>query len=750
MNFSESTIVSVPISNPVEKYGKGYRVVSVFLTNSTEDVTHKNVPDSSLERAFFEQEFNSSSLNFKWHVAGPEGENVYKEETKIINNKYISGFNITLYKNNRDLIGESVAVDRAFIRKYTGIEGNVFNYPIEDFTIRSYSADIDLYDYFGNTHTATFITKNPEPSAEILNYENVGGTLDISYSGSEDLQYLKVSNYSGLVDSSYHESYTGSNGLVSVPLIPNRPNYLKIEPYDGFGYSPPISMSGYSFEEKKSFPFKLKVKSVKLNKKDGGRSVEFDMQANFENNPYVSAKYQVLTSGAITGAELGYDNYIYLDSGEFNNTELNVKNTGFNYTIDNQFTWQNSINTGVLTSGDNDPVYSYWDYNNDEVKSISLYDIRSGQMPVRGIFSMPIDEPNSYDIKFRNGINFRGEYEKASSYLATIGEMPAVIINESQANKLKSYTGAVGWVGLRRGNVGVFDGLFSENSINQNIFKSVDFENQYDKTFNYLNKQEEEEDINYISRDIGDDWAWVNSSGTHIYKYVKDEQYNPETYFKFKIDAESTISNDKTSMERNLFVLPVDLSNISGSISQETLSVDYKMKEGDSIESIDLHTGDNLDFIISEENLVQQYDYEEGSTIQYTAEKNNPARYIKANFEDFLGNTEVVDINQIYYESQGQNQVEELRFTTNLQNTTLPLDDLVGGSLKLKEVDFLMNHSSIPRVEFSVGYSGDPSLDVEFINAMIFGQPTESNVNFILDKVPPVNGYFINIKSDSD
>ena len=65
------------------------------------------------------------------------------------------------------------------------------------------------------------------------------------------------------------------------------------------------------------------------------------------------------------------------------------------------------------------------------VKSLSLYDIRSGEMPVRGIFTMPINEPNSYDIKFRSGINFNGEYEKAASFLSTIGEMPAVIINES-------------------------------------------------------------------------------------------------------------------------------------------------------------------------------------------------------------------------------------------------------------------------------------------------------------------------------
>ena len=62
---------------------------------------------------------------------------LYKEY-QIKQDKYISGFDVTIYKNNRDLIGESVAVDRALIRKYTGIETNQFNYAIEDLSIRSY------------------------------------------------------------------------------------------------------------------------------------------------------------------------------------------------------------------------------------------------------------------------------------------------------------------------------------------------------------------------------------------------------------------------------------------------------------------------------------------------------------------------------------------------------------------------------------------------------------------------------------
>ena len=81
-------------------------------------------------------------------------------------------------------------------------------------------------------------------------------------------------------------------------------------------------------------------------------------------------------------------------------------------------------------------------------------------MPVRGIFTMPINEPNDYDIKFRSGINFNGEYEKAASFLSTIGEMPAVIINESQANIIKSYQNVIGWIGLRRNRVGILDSLF--------------------------------------------------------------------------------------------------------------------------------------------------------------------------------------------------------------------------------------------------------------------------------------------------
>ena len=746
MNFKESSSVFIPLSDPVVQHGESYRVVSIFLTNSQERITHVNVPDSSSERAFFEQGFSDSSLNLMWYVGEPTNGGTYKEASKIVKDKYISGFDVTIYKNNRDLIGESAATDRAFIRKYTGIEGNSFQYPIENFSIRSYSIDIDTYDYFGNVNTATFITKNPAASAEILSYENVGGVLDISYEGSSDLEHLRVSNYSGLLESSFHESYTGSNGVVSVPLIPNLPNYFKIEPYDGFGYSEPISLSGYSLEEEKSFPFKLKIKSIKLNKKDGGRSVEFDMQANFENSPYVSAKYKVLTSGNITGAEIGYDDYLYLDSGEFNNTDLNIKNTGFNYTIDNEFTWQNSISSGALNLGDDEPEYAYWDSRSEEVKSISAYAVRSGEMPVNGMFSMPINEPNSYDIKFRSGINFKGEYEKASSYLNTIGEMPAVIINESQANKLKSYDGAVGWLGLRKGNVGLLDGLFSENQINQNIFRSVNFKDQASRVFSFENRARQTEEVNYIANDIGTDWAWVNSSGTQIYKYISGEQYNPETYFNFSIDAESTISNDSTSISRKLFVLPIDLSDISGSISGETLSVDYSMQDGDSVEYVNLHTGSSHDFEISQDNFAKQYIYEDEASFDYTVDKKNAPKYFKANFFDFLGNTDTVDINKIYYETLGENEVSELTFSTTSQTTSFSLDGLVGQTSKKAEVDFMMNHNTGPTIEFSMNYTGNTE-EPEFINAMIFGQPTTSGACFLLDRVPPENGYYLNVLS---
>ena len=747
MNFSESSSISIPLVDPVLRNGNGYKVAGVFLANAIEDVEYKNLPSSSSERAFFEQRFDSPSLDLRWYVEEPINGEVYKEESKIKQDKYISGFNITIYKNNRDLIGESVAVDRALVRKYTGIETNKFNYAIEDLSIRSYSVDIDLYDHFGNTHTATFITKNPEATAEILSYEEVGGVLNIEYSGSEDLEYLKVSNYSGDAEYQMHECYTGQNGFVSVPLIPNMPNYLKIEPYDGFGYSEPIDMSGYSLEYKKSYDFNLDIKSVKLNKKDGGRAIEFDMQANFENNPYVSAKYEVLTSGSITGAELGYDDFIYLDYGEFNNTLLNENNTGFNYTIDNEFTWQNSINTGILSSGDNNPSYAYWDSSDMSVKSLSLYDVRSGEMPVRGVFTMPVNEPNSYDIKFRSGINFGREYEKAASFLKTIGEMPAVIINESQANILKSYQDAVGWIGLRRNKVGVLDGLFSENQLNQNLLSSLDYNNQVGKAFSVKNKAGETEEVNYLSNDIGANWAWTNPDGTQIYKYIQSGQYEPEIYFKFKINAESKISNDSFELEKDLFVMPIDMSRVNTTVSGEVLSIDYTMKEGDSVQRVDLHTGDSQGFTPSEDNLAGQYEYNEGTSFDYTVNKNNVPEYFKANFFDFMGTTDTVDINQMYYETLGENNVSGIHFSTSSQATTLLLDKAYNDSEKIVDLKFNLNHNSIPDIEYSIQYTG-ATAQPEFINAMVLGLPTISGVSFLLDKVPPEPDYLIRVLSN--
>ncbi len=749
MNFKDSSSISIPLVDPMILGDSGYKIAGVFLSNSTNEIEYQKVPESSNEVAFFEQKFNESSLSLTWYVQEPVNGEIYKEESKIRQDKYISGFNLTFYKNNRDLIGESTAVDRAFIRKYTGIETNSFEYEIEDFSIRNYSVDIDLFDNFGNTHTATFITKNPEASAEILSYENNGGVLEIQYSGSSDLEYLKVSNYSGLAETQLHECYTGNNGIVQVPLIPNLPNYLKIEPYDGFGYSAPIDLSGYSLKNSKSFDFNLDIKSIKLNKKDGGQSIEFDMQANFERSPYVSAKYKVITSGDLSVAEAGYTDPLYLDYGEFNNTELNVKNTGFNYTIDNEFIWQNSITTEKLNEGEVDPTYAYWDSAEMDIKSLSLYDVRSGDMPIRGIFSMPANDPNSYDIKFRSGINFQGEYEKAASFLNTIGEMPAVIINESQANKIKSYQNAIGWIGLRKGKVGILDSLFSENQLNQNIFNTLNFSDQDSRSFSIENKAGQIENLNYISNDIGDQWAWVNSDASHIYKYIEDGQYDSKTYFNITIDAQSTISNDSATIERNLFVLPIDLSRVEASVDGEQLSVSYEIKEGDGVEKIELYTGDNQGFTPSPSNLVSTYEISAEDTdasFQYTVDKNNPPTFLKANFFDFIDTTDTVDINQIYYETIGENEVGPIYFITSDQATTFSLENLHSLSEKKAEVNFKLNHNTNPDIKYSIQYTGT-NVNPEFLNAMILGQPTISGVDFLLDKVPPEPDYLIRILS---
>jgi hypothetical protein len=200
-------------------------------------------------------------------------------------------------------------------------------------------------------------------------------------------------------------------------------------------------------------------------------------------------------------------------------------------------------------------------------------------------------------------------------------------------------------------------------------------------------------------------------------------------------------------MERNLFVLHIDMSRIETTISGEVLSIDYQMKEGDSVERVDLHTGDNQDFIPSQDNLVQQYEYDEGSSFDYTVDKNNPPEYFKANFFDFIGTTDTVDINQMYYETLGENNVSGIYFSTSSQATTLLLDKAYDNSEKIVDLKFNLNHNSIPDIEYSIQYTG-ATAQPEFINAMVLGMPTISGVGFLLDKVPPEPDYLIRVLSN--
>ena len=150
-----------------------------------------------------------------------------------------------------------------------------------------------------------------------------------------------------------------------------------------------------------------------------------------------------------------------------------------------------------------------------------MQEIESGLCPVEGVFSMPIDDPNSDEIIFQSGPNFSQKYEKASTYLREVNQMPAVILTKAQLNKIKEFESVKGWIGLRRKDVGCLEKLFS-SKVQNDIFDEIDFDAEGAPS-GYLDKDGDQRF--FLSNDVGENWAWVNSSGNHIYKYAGSSGY---------------------------------------------------------------------------------------------------------------------------------------------------------------------------------------------------------------------------------
>ena len=501
---------------------------------------------------------------------------------------------------------------------------------------------------------------------------------------------------------------------------------------------------------------------------------------------------------------------MFLESGLFfaNNELYGYGQTGKDLIFDNSLVLQNGFNTGTaidsaIVSGidftgsgiygsgagylwaDQCPRYTgyeyqsgnsfyggdyYYSYFNSEdglFDCASYEEIKSGTHNVTGIYSMPVNDPNSYDIKYRTGPNFSKTYEQASSYLNAIGEMPAVIINNFQLKKIQQMNSGLGWVGLRRNKVGVLQNIFSENFLNQAFFDGTNFLEESQRFVQAINSSGQTENSRIAINDVGDNWAWVNSSGTHIYKYAgSGYERVREVYLSLDIDRKRD--------DKNLFhvdytgqIPPVAVNDVEFSLLEGSLEFKYTFENGYystsydqdidadnyDIIALDLFTGNTLSFPADQSSYMETYsigyddrlgvvmedfDLQTGFFVDFTGITEVP-KYYKMLTYDTVGSGFLVDIN----ESAGNIEIKpEIENQVSIVN----LDEARNQNTNCIDLQFKYNHATTPIVTFGLSYTGTKD-NISYLGAMIKGPPTISNVEFILTEVPPDTGYCLYVNS---
>lgn len=609
-------------------------------------------------------------------------------------------------------------------------------------------------------------------------------------------------------------SSTGQNGLASIELTPESENYVMIVPFDLYSsgnvngafkpqeYFTGVGFSGYVGGLSKPLMIEYHPQIINLegSRISGGDAfcVNFDVNYN-TGSELMNSCYGVTGTGQTSGSVSGYDYPIFFDSGELFNADYGEYNIDNKYIYDNSLSIQSGFNTGemvesvfatgvgftgsgtfgsgaggywaegfpkytgyVTTGADgvfaSGGVYNYGYYDSfvDGFKCASYLDIKSGMdFSVNGIYSMPKDNPNSYDIKYHSGGNFQETYEQSASYLNSIDRMPAVIVNKSQFNKLRNI-GQVGWVGLRRNKVGLITSLFSDHFVNQSLFDGLDIENETQREIEFVNISGDSEKSNLSISDVGENWSWVNSSGNHIYKYAGSGYEKTR-----EINVSLGIKNDKDesiySTGRNLIAPLMKIDSITGETEGSLVNFNYSFEddffniEATGVEynnynvvKMNLYTGVSDSFQASEDNL-----YEEFSLEEYSTSMQSSISYVDPSSGDAPDSFKLLPFDAI---GSGELKnatdfISSTNFTSSAQNFQYNLDEMKDSGENFIEISFPRNHDKDPMVNFSLQYTGGGQ-SAEYLGAMIVGKPTKSSVSFALTNSPKRYGYCLNISTN--
>ena len=621
---------------------------------------------------------------------------------------------------------------------------------------------------------------------------------------------------------------TGANGYASIELTPGVENYVMAIPRDLYssghvsGFFKPqeyytgIGFSGFigSLVQPNPINYNPEISNLGGYRISGGDAYYYEFNADYNTgSDLLTTCYGVTGTGQTTGSVMGYDDPIFFDSGELFNTDYNYSNTGNLYIYDNSLKFQAGFNTGrmvdvpfstglgftgsgtfgsgageywadsfprytgYVSTGSNGGFasggfynYGYYDSSIGKFKCASYLDVKSGEnLNVEAIYSMPKNNPNSYDIQYHSGPNFQKTYEQSASYLNSIDRMPAVVLNPSQLNKINSLAKGNGWVGLRRNEVGVTTGLFSEDFSNQSFFDGINIQEEVSRDIEITNLTGGIEHSRLEINDVGLNWCWTNSSGTHIYKYAgsgyeKVRQADIALDIKRKNqNADEVIFNTGFTAESPL----MEINNLTGISGGLAISFEYDFKNqyyGSGIDEstytnyniiqADLYTGDSYGFTASTGNLYESFGVENIEALQsalnfqYTEASGIPPSFFKILPYDTIGPGVMADANKIIAESKGQDPETPIKLVNDDQITVVNLDGMRAVNQNFIEVKFPFGHSVDPIVTFGIEYNG-ASPPASYLGAMVVGKPTKERVSFLLTDVPPSNGYSLYVRSAS-
>lgn len=794
MSFSDSRKVVIPKADPVRKYGKTFQVANIYLTHSEYAREESIVPEFHTLLSTHHQNFQGEELNLHWNLKEPRDGLIYDTQD-ILNNSYISGFNVSIYENLDEQKRKKVRGNRNKIFEATGLSDNSLLYYISgDRKIRNYSVDVEVIDFNGNKSSGIFTTKNPPPEYNILSRNVEEGFLTINYEGLKDtegndisnnFQTLELYHFTGLTlgtsgtvsqDDSYFNtairSVTGANNSVSIELYPDEVNYIMPIGVDQFS----TGNNNNQYYPDLYFP---EISSLYGERISGGNAYYFSFDKNYSSeSQFVETCYGLTGAGETSQAVYGYDDIIYLDSGVIDSEAYYGSNEENQYIFDNSLSFQDGFYTGLISpetgegftgyvgagAGDfwslDSPAYEFNFEGFTDIYSYGFYNaaLQSFECSTSGVneqifgtYSMPKDNPNSYDIKFRSGDRFSKTLEESASYLNEIGEMPAVILNPYQLELIKTMGHGNGWVGLRRNKVGMLSGVFSERFLNDEIFLEVDFQQESQRTIETINSENKIEYGVITSNDVGDHWCWTNSNGSHIYKYA-GSGYGKTREVSLSIDLKNKARNNQ-AVGRYLSTVKspeMEFSGVSIQPDSQTINIDYTfvnnfyneeetqgyLAENYNVTDIYLYGSDQPQFEVSEDNLLEvfkQEDFNIQNNIVYNFDgTSNPHKYIKMIPFDTIGSG-------VLYE-------DDFVLTKQSQASIFNLDEAKDNNRNWISGSFDYNHNTIPDLNFGVYYSGDPA-GFTNINATVSGSPSIEGAVFFLSSVPTEYGYTLHVNS---